>query len=81
MKYIKENIKMISFTIIIVLGIVASVYLAQKQQIFKSKAAEINTAINVSDTNGNELEYQGNNTYKTHSQDIKIGVRNLKQLK
>ena len=81
MAYLKGKIKTIILLGIIVLGLLAGVYLVQRQQTYKSKAAEINTALTITDENGKELEYQGNNTYKTYSQDINISVSDLKQLK
>lgn len=74
--------KQIAITIILLLGIVVSVVLSQRQQIFKSRAAsEINNALTVTDSEGNDLEYQGRGVYKTKSLDVQIGIRDLEQLK
>lgn len=64
------------------IGLVAGVYLVQVQQTLKSRAAsEINDALSVTDSEGNPLEYQGNGTYKTNSLDVRVGIKDLEQLK
>ncbi|MBI2314477.1 hypothetical protein HYU93_00230 [Candidatus Daviesbacteria bacterium] len=74
--------KQIIIALLLLIGLLAGVYLVQVQQVFKSRAAsEINTALNVTDEQGNQLEYQGNNTYKTNSLNIRIGIKDLEQLK
>lgn len=42
---------------------------------------DLNAGLSITDEGGDELEYQGGNTYKTHSQRIRIGIRDLEQLK
>ncbi len=82
MEILRSNLKSIIIVSLLVLGLVTVVLLVQKQQIFKSKAAaDINVALHVTDDQGNPLEYQGGNTYKTNSTNIKIGIKDLEQLK
>lgn len=74
--------KQIAIVMILLLGIIISVILVQRQQIFKSRAAsEINNALTVTDSEGNDLEYRGGGVYKTRSQDVQIGIKDLEQLK
>ncbi len=74
--------KQIIIALLLLIGLLAGVYLVQVQQVFKSRAAsEINTTLNMTDEQGNQLEYQGNNTYKTNSLNIRIGIKDLEQLK
>lgn len=79
---IKLNKSQIITTLLLLIGLLVTVTLVQRQQIFKSKASsDINSAISVTDPAGNELEYVGNNTYNTNSLDVKIGIKDLEQLK
>ncbi|EKD85442.1 MAG: hypothetical protein ACD_38C00030G0012 [uncultured bacterium] len=79
---IKVNKTQLILIIILLIGLIAGVYLVQTRQIFKSKAAsEINTALEVTDDSGNALEYQGNGTYKTKSLNVRVGIKDLEQLK
>lgn len=82
MENIKANYRSIMIILLLIAGLLAGVYLVQKQQLFKSKASsEVNSAIKATDENGKELEYQGNSTFKTDSRKINIGIKDLQQLK
>lgn len=79
---LKITKKQIIIALFLLVGLLVGVYLVQVQQIFKSRAAsDVNAALNVTDEQGNALEYQGDNTYKTNSQNIRIGIKDLEQLK
>lgn len=79
---IKINKLQLAVFAVLIIGLVAGLYLVQTKQIFKSRAAaEINTAIDVTDDQGTPLEYQGNSTYKTNSLKVRVGIRDLEQLK
>lgn len=79
---IKVNKIQILLIGVLLLGLITAVYLVQVQQVFKSRAAaDINAALEVTDDQGTPLQYQGNSTYKTDSLDVKVGIRDLDQLK
>lgn len=60
-------------------GVTVGIYLVNHPQIFKSKAsADINDSINVS--SDGIVTYEGNNTFKTNSKNIRINLKNLDQL-
>lgn len=66
----------------VLIGLAIAVYLVQVQQIIKSRASsDINAGLMVTDEQGSELQYQGNNTYTTNSTRIKMGIKNLEELK
>lgn len=68
--------------ILLLMGLAVGVFLVQKQQIFKSRAAsEIDTALDVTNLEGTPLEYQGNGVYDTKSLDVRVGIKDLEQLK
>lgn len=61
---------------LLIAGLAVTLILIKSPQIFKSQAdIEVNNIISPKDTDGNELEYQGNNTYKTKSNTINIELR------
>lgn len=63
--------------IILLLGLLALLYLVRNPQIFKSRAtSDVSSALEVTSPEG-EVEYQGNNTYKTNSPRIKIRIQDL----
>ncbi len=73
----------ILLSIILILGLVALVYLAQRQQIFKPKAENnIYDNFEVTDPSGSPLPYQPGNqrVYNTDNLDIKIKVKDLNGL-
>lgn len=69
------KIKQIVILSLLVAGLAVTLVLVKHQQILKSKAnVDVNAIIIPSDENG-ELEYTGNNTYKTKSNTINIDLR------
>lgn len=79
---IKVNKIQLIILVVLLIGLIAGVYLVQTKQILKSRAAaDINIALEVTDDQGNALEYQGNGTYKTNSLNVRVGIRDLEQLK
>jgi len=61
---------------LLIAGLSVALILVKNPQIFKSQAdVDVNVIIAPTDTEGNELEYQGNNTYKTNSNTINIELR------
>lgn len=79
MKNLKISKKQIIIIIILVLGIVFSVTLVQKPQIFKSRAQEVYNAFEINDSEGNSLNCT-QNTCQSDSLDIQIKVRDLNSL-
>lgn len=70
MENIKKQYKAIIIILVLIAGLLALVYLVQKQQLFKSKAEdEINTVINIT---GGGVKYEGNKTFRTNSKQINI---------
>lgn len=81
MEILKKNLKSITVAALLLLGLVAGLYLVQHPQILRSRAAsDLGNVLNVSTHNG-KVEYQGNNTWKTNSSSINIGISDLEQLK
>lgn len=78
MENIKKQYKSIIVIVVLALGLAALIFLVQKQQLLKSRAgAGINETISVTDDQGREIEYVGNDTFKTKSQRINIGNKGL----
>lgn len=74
---IKVNKVQLIVIAILLIGLLIAVYLVQTKQIFKSKAgSDVNDVLNVTDSEGNPLQYQGNGVYKTNSLDVQVGVKN-----
>ncbi|MDO8619512.1 MAG: hypothetical protein Q7R49_06270 [Candidatus Daviesbacteria bacterium] len=79
---LKSNWKTILIVVIFIFGLVVTLVLIQNQQVFKSKAgSEINSALNVTDENGDALLYQGNNTYQATSKKVRIEIGDVESLK
>lgn len=77
----KINKTRLIIIIILLLGLGASIYLVQNKAILKSRAgSDISNSFNITDSTGQPLEYQGNNTFKTSTPNIKIGIKNLQGL-
>lgn len=79
MKNLKISRKQIIITLILILGIVFSVILVQKPQIFRSRAYEVYNAFEITDGKGNTLNCT-QNTCQTDSLDIQIKVLDLNSL-
>lgn len=78
---VKVNKIQIIVIAVLLIGLVAGVYLVQVQQTLKSRAAsDLCTALNVTDSSGNPLECQGG-VYKTNSLNVRVGIKDLEQLK
>lgn len=78
MEEIRKKYKAILIIVAVVIGLITLVYLIQRQQIIKSRAEqEINATLSVTDENGSELEYIGNDTFKTTSRRIIIKNKDL----
>lgn len=76
-----RNQKSLILIIILLIGIVVTVFLVQKTQIFRSKAtSDTNDVVNIEDTSGRSVEFK-EGRFKVHSQDVTISVKNLQQLK
>lgn len=79
MNLIKKNWLKIIFILILLAGVVVGIYLVNHPQILKSKASsDINDSIGVS--SDGVVTYEGNNTFKTNSKNIRINLKNLDQL-
>lgn len=66
--------------LLLILGVVVTVYLAGQRQILKSRAVDdVSTLIEISDDQGNQLkpESPGSNNFKTNSRNLRIKVRDL----
>lgn len=82
---LKLNLKQLLNLLVVLMllvGLGAGVYLVQTKQLLKSFAAsEINSALTVTDENGQDLQYMGNNTFKTTSTHVRVGIKDLESLK
>ncbi len=79
-EFLSANWKKLIIFFLLLLGLVLAVYLAQVTQIFKPKAAtEINAGLSVSSPDGN-VSWEGNDTFKTNSPNIRINITDLKNL-
>lgn len=82
MDKIKNNLKPIIIMVLLVLGLIASGVLLQRTTVFKSRAsADINNALEITSGDTGQVQYQGNNTYKTDTLNIRIGIKDLQQFK
>ena len=78
--FIKKNLKPIVITSLLLIGLFIGVYLAQTQQIFKSKAnTGINAGLNITSPDG-EVKFDGNDIFITPSKNIRINIKNLDEL-
>ena len=79
------NLKKIFILLLILTGLAIAVYLVQTKQIFKSRAfnSDANASLQVSDSNDQNMNYQGNNTWKVTSKTIHLRIKPeaLEQLK
>lgn len=64
----------------LIFGLAVAVYLVLQVQNLRGRAFS-EGALVITDDNGNALDYQGSNTYKTNSQHIRIGIGNLEGLR
>lgn len=77
----RKQILTIITLIILLIGLIASVYLVQTKQIFKSKAtADITSGLKITEDNGQEVPYLGNNTFEVTSDYINVSIKNLNEL-
>ncbi|MBI2074912.1 MAG: hypothetical protein HYT83_03705 [Candidatus Levybacteria bacterium] len=76
MKNIKFDKQSIIILAILGVGLIATLLIAQKTQVFRSRASEVNETIDIT---GEGVEYTGNNTYKTNSLDLNISIKNLQK--
>ncbi len=80
-QYFKEWLKsnwISSLSMVILLaGLVTGVYLVQQEQSIRSKAADegINSVLEVTKSDGDNLDYIGSDTYNTDTLDIKIKIK------
>lgn len=80
METLKDR-KSIIILILLLLGIAVSVYLVQTRQIVKSRAGSaVGDGLRVSNEDGKEVIYEGNNTWKTNSTHNEINIEDLQQL-
>src|SRR5258708_23782411 len=79
MEYLKTNLKGIALLSLLILGITVGLYLVSHPKIFKSKADAAGLIITSSD--GSTVNYQGNNSFQTTSDNVQIGIQNLDKLK
>lgn len=78
----KISKKQIFLLLIIVVGLVIALVVVRQAQNLRGRAEpDVNAGLVIKDESGNDLEYQGNNTYKTSSQTIQIGIKDVEQLK
>lgn len=76
MELIRANVKSIIFVIILVIGLIASLYLVSQTQIFKSRAtAQLNAILEVTPDGSGTVEYVGNNTWKTTNPKVQIRLK------
>lgn len=81
MDLVKAKQKSIIIVILLLLGLIVGVYLVQKQQVIKSKAgSDVGSGIRVSNEDGKEVKYEGNNTWRTNTTYIEISIDDLNQL-
>lgn len=79
---VKTNWKVIITFALLLLGVLLILYLMQNRQVFKSRASSgIKGVLNITDETGNSLTPVGNNVFKTNSRKIRIGIKDLEQLK
>lgn len=75
-----KNWKSGAFFLLLLLGVVISVYLVQEQQIFKSKAAiDVSAALEIKDHQGNSINCSGTTCY-TNSDSVTIRIKDIKVL-
>lgn len=68
--------------VLLVAGLAATAALLQRTTVFKSRAsADINNALEITSGDTGQVQYQGNNTYKTDTLNIRIGIKDLQQFK
>lgn len=72
--------------LLLLISLIVGVYLVQRQQVYKSRAAvDLGQAFNITDTQGTPLRCatasDGVLECETNSLDVKIGIRNLDALK
>lgn len=80
MELIRTNIKSIIIALLLILGVVVTVYLAQQRQILKSRAVDdASTLIEITDEQGNQLqpESPGSSNFKTNSRNLRIQVKDF----
>lgn len=74
----------IALSLTLLVGLAALVYLSQQTQIFKPRASQTYfNAFEVTDTEGNALNYQDNThtrIYSTNSLDVKIRIQDINGL-
>lgn len=75
---LSKNYKVILASAILLGGIGVGLYLVRTKQIFKPEASEqggVNQILEVSKSNGDSLDYAGNDTFNTDTLDIKIKIK------
>lgn len=81
MDYIVNNKKQILVVILLLLGLIFGVYLVQQKTGIKSKAgADVGNGIRVSNEDGKEVKYEGNNTWRSNTTHIEISIDDLNTL-
>lgn len=76
-----HNWKRLVIVLLPLLGIAIAIYLIQFTQIFKPKAkTEINAGLEVTSLDGGNVSYEGNNEFKTNSGNIRINIKDIKNL-
>lgn len=80
MDVIKDR-KPIIILLLLLIGIAVSVYLVQNRQVLKSRAgSEVGNGLRVSNEDGSEVKYDGNNTWRTNTTHNEINIEDLQQL-
>lgn len=78
---IAKNWKQLIIWVILLIGILFSVYLVQTRQIFRSRASgNINDGLKVTDDAGEELTIVEENTYQTTEDHINVSIKNIQEL-
>ena len=82
MDFILNHKKQLILSLLLLLGLILAVFLAQNRQLFKSKASA--EAVGVSSTNGAPVEvknYGDGSYYSTTSDSVQFSVKDLEVLK
>ena len=72
MKLIKANLRSIIILVLVVLGLIVTIYLVKNPQIFKSRADS--SRFQITDKDGNNVPYDGSK-FTTISDHITVGIQ------